>query len=233
MQSLYIAGAGSGSGKSAVVLGFMEMLSAVNRKVGFFRPIVRQSVEQDDLTNLIRSRYNLPFPPEMLYGCTSDTAAELVACGRYDDLLKLILDKFKTLEERCDLVVCSGTDYDGARALAGVRLQCGPGQQLRVPDRGGGEGLPPQPGRDAGRGADGSRVPGRPRRRPAGDGGQPGRRREPGVPARPRPGQSYRRPRRSMSYPSRPLWGCPRWGRCASNSVPPACAGRGTPRIRS
>ena len=114
MQSLYIAGAGSGSGKSAVVLGFMEMLSAVNRKVGFFRPIVRKSVEQDDLTNLIRSRYNLPFPPEMLYGCTSDTAAELVACGRYDDLLKLILGKFKALEERCDLVVCSGTDYDGA-----------------------------------------------------------------------------------------------------------------------
>jgi phosphate acetyltransferase len=114
MQSLYIAGAGSGSGKSVVILGFMEMLSAVNRKVGFFRPIVRHSVEQDDLTNLIRSRYNLPFPAEMLYGCTSDTAAELVACGRYDDLLKLILDKFKTLEERCDLVVCSGTDYDGA-----------------------------------------------------------------------------------------------------------------------
>jgi len=114
MQSLYIAGAGSGSGKSAVILGFMEMLSAVNRKVGFFRPIVRHSVEQDDLTNLIRSRYNLPFPAEMLYGCTSDTAAELVACGRYDDLLKLILDKFKTLEERCDLVVCSGTDYNGA-----------------------------------------------------------------------------------------------------------------------
>jgi phosphate acetyltransferase len=114
MQSLYIAGAGSGSGKSVVVLGCMEMLSAVNRKVGFFRPIVRQSVQQDDLTTLIRTRYNLPFPAEMLYGCTAETAADLVACGRYDDLLKLILDKFKSLEESCDLVVCSGTDFDGA-----------------------------------------------------------------------------------------------------------------------
>jgi phosphate acetyltransferase len=114
MQSLYIAGAGSGSGKSVVVLGCMEMLSAVNRKVGFFRPIVRKSVEQDDLTTLIRSRYDLPFPAETLYGCTAETAADLVACGRYDDLLKLILGKFKALEEKCDLVVCSGTDFDGA-----------------------------------------------------------------------------------------------------------------------
>ncbi len=114
MQSLYIAGAGSGSGKSVVVLGFMEMLSAVNRKVGFFRPIVRKSVEQDDLTNLIRSRYNLTFPAEMLYGCTAEIAADLVACGRYDELLKRILGKFKALEEQCDLVVCSGTDFDGA-----------------------------------------------------------------------------------------------------------------------
>ncbi|HSO81086.1 AAA family ATPase, partial [Thiocapsa sp.] len=113
MQSVYIAGAGSGSGKSVVVLGFMEMLYAVNRRVGFFRPIVSKSVEQDNLTTLIRSRYDLPFSPEMLYGCTAETASHLVAAGHYDELLKMILNKFKMLEENCDLVVCAGTDFDG------------------------------------------------------------------------------------------------------------------------
>lgn len=113
MQSVYIAGAGSGSGKSVVVLGFMEMLYAVNRRVGFFRPIVSKSVEQDNLTTLIRSRYDLPFSPEMLYGCTAETASHLVAAGHYDELLKMILNKFKMLEESCDLVVCAGTDFDG------------------------------------------------------------------------------------------------------------------------
>ncbi|MGD8206915.1 MAG: phosphate acetyltransferase, partial [Thiohalocapsa sp.] len=29
------------------------------------------------------------------------------------DLLKLILNKFKLLEEKCDIVLCAGTDYDG------------------------------------------------------------------------------------------------------------------------
>ncbi len=113
MQSVYIAGAGAGSGKSVVVLGFMEMLSAVNQRVGFFRPFAPQGTKPDNLTALIRSRYDLPFPPEMLYGCTVDTARRLLGAGRYDELLKLIVNKFKTLEECCDLVVCAGTDYNG------------------------------------------------------------------------------------------------------------------------
>jgi phosphate acetyltransferase len=113
MQSIYIAGAGSGSGKSVVVLGFMEMLSAVNRRVGFFRPVVSSSVEQDSLTSLIRDRYDLPFPAEMLYGCTAQMASELAAAGHYDELLKLILNKFMLLDEQCDLVLCAGTDFDG------------------------------------------------------------------------------------------------------------------------
>ncbi|WP_295402080.1 phosphate acetyltransferase [uncultured Thiocystis sp.] len=113
MQSVYIAGAGSGSGKSVVVLGFMELLSAVNRKVGFFRPFAPKEGESDNLTALIRSRYDLPFSPEMLYGCTLETARQLLGSGHYDELLKLIMNKFKMLEERCDLVVCAGTDYNG------------------------------------------------------------------------------------------------------------------------
>ncbi|AHF02741.1 phosphate acetyltransferase [Marichromatium purpuratum 984] len=113
MQSVYIAGAGRGSGKSVVVLGFMEMLSSVKQKVGFFRPFAPRGSSEDNLTALIRSRYDLPFPPEMLYGCTVETARQLIGSGRYDELLKLILNKFKMLEERCDLVVCAGTDYNG------------------------------------------------------------------------------------------------------------------------
>ncbi len=113
MQSVYIAGAGSGSGKSVVVLGFMEMLLATNRRVGFFRPFAPKGAEPDNLTALIRSRYDLPFPPQMLYGCNVETARQLIGSGHYDDLLKLIMNRFKVLEERCDLVVCAGTDYSG------------------------------------------------------------------------------------------------------------------------
>jgi len=113
MQSVYIAGASSGTGKSVVALGFMEMLYAVDRRVGFFRPMVADGVEQDNLTTLIRSRYHLQYPPEMLYGCTAQTATDLIGTGKYDDLLKLILNKFKALQEQCGMVVCAGTDFRG------------------------------------------------------------------------------------------------------------------------
>ncbi|WP_058556192.1 phosphate acetyltransferase [Thiohalocapsa sp. ML1] len=113
MQSIYIAGAGAGSGKSVVVLGFMELLSAINQRVGFFRPIVNRDVHEDNLTTLIRKRYDLPFPAKQLYGCTAEQASELVAAGRYDELLKRILDKYMLLDEQCDIVLCAGTDYDG------------------------------------------------------------------------------------------------------------------------
>ncbi|HYN78838.1 MAG TPA: phosphate acetyltransferase [Lamprocystis sp. (in: g-proteobacteria)] len=112
MQSVYIAGASFGSGKSTVVLGFMEMLSTMHGKVGFFRPMVATGVAEDNLTNLIRSRYSLAFPPEMLYGCTAQTARELVSAGGYDDLLELILNKYTLLRETCDVVVCAGTDFN-------------------------------------------------------------------------------------------------------------------------
>ena len=113
MQSIYIAGAGAGSGKSAVVLGFMELLSAANRRVGFFRPFVNGSVQDDNLTSLIRDRYDLPFPAEQLYGCTVLEARDLASAGQYDELLKLILNKYMLLEEKCDIVLCAGTDYNG------------------------------------------------------------------------------------------------------------------------
>jgi len=111
--SLYVAGAGVRTGKSVVALGLMEMLSAHNRNLGFFRPIVQRSPQEDSLLELMRRRYNLPFPPEMLFGCTAEEAQRLLGSGHYDDLMKRIMAKFKALEERCDQVVCAGTDYDG------------------------------------------------------------------------------------------------------------------------
>ncbi len=40
-------------------------------------------------------------------------ASELVAAGHYEELLKLILNKYMLLDEKCDIVLCAGTDYDG------------------------------------------------------------------------------------------------------------------------
>ncbi|WP_428623060.1 phosphate acetyltransferase [Sedimenticola sp.] len=111
LRSIYIAGAEPGSGKSVVVLGMMEMLTALTKRVGFFRPIIPENGGSDDLTHLITERYGIDLPTSSLYGCTDETARNLLAEGRYDELLKQVMAKYKAVEQQMDMVVCAGTDF--------------------------------------------------------------------------------------------------------------------------
>ena len=58
-RNIYITAMGPHSGKSVVALGFMEMLSARLRRIGFFRPVVRTASEPDPQIELMRDRYQL------------------------------------------------------------------------------------------------------------------------------------------------------------------------------
>jgi phosphate acetyltransferase len=49
----------------------------------------------------------------MLYGCTYDVARDMIIKDRGDDLLKLIMEKYKALEGECDFIVCCGSDFIG------------------------------------------------------------------------------------------------------------------------
>jgi len=113
-QGIYIVGAEPGSGKSVIVLGVMEMLSGRMGKVGFFRPVVRDERKPDNITTLIIKRYGLDLSYEKLYGCGYDIARDMLTRDRDEDLLKMILGKYRDLERQCDLIVCTGTDYEGS-----------------------------------------------------------------------------------------------------------------------
>jgi len=113
-HSIYIAGAEPRSGKSIIVLGMMEMLRAITPKVGFFRPVIRENNGHDPLLHLISKRYDLQVSGSELYGCTQDVARRMVAEGNHEELLKLILAKYRAVQEKVDIVVCAGTDFTGA-----------------------------------------------------------------------------------------------------------------------
>jgi phosphate acetyltransferase len=112
-QGIYVLGAEPRSGESVIVLGLMEMLTGRDRRVGFFKPMIRSSVEQDPVIHLLATRYGLGFPREAMYGCTMEQARPLIEAGRYDEIIKLVLEKYKAVEDQCDVTVCSGTDHSG------------------------------------------------------------------------------------------------------------------------
>ncbi len=112
-HNIYITGAEQGSGKSIIVLAMMDMLVGNAGTIGFFRPIIHATEEKDQLIQLIKHRYQIDLDYEALYGCQLEQAQMLIEQGRYQELLKRILSKYRLLAEQCEQVLCVGSDYSG------------------------------------------------------------------------------------------------------------------------
>jgi phosphotransacetylase (EC 2.3.1.8) len=89
----------------------MELLSKRIRRLGFFRPIIQAGTQPDNDIELIRRRYHLDFPYQDYYGVTYEETRDLIAEGEFEEILQRIIEKYKALEEKCDFIVCEGTDF--------------------------------------------------------------------------------------------------------------------------
>jgi phosphate acetyltransferase len=96
-RNLYIAAAEPRSGKSLVAVGVLEHLAGRGGRLGFFRPVIRSEETPDMLITLAKGRYSLDLPYDALYGCTYETARELLLDDRYEELLGRILEKYRAL----------------------------------------------------------------------------------------------------------------------------------------
>jgi phosphate acetyltransferase len=113
-RNLYVTGMEPRSGKSVVALGVMELLSARVERLGFFRPIVPSKAERDPQLELVRRRYQLDASYEEMHALAEEDASEL----SYEELRGRVVEAYKALERTCDFVLCEGTDFGGAAALA-------------------------------------------------------------------------------------------------------------------
>ncbi|KAB1443331.1 phosphate acetyltransferase [Pseudodesulfovibrio senegalensis] len=113
--NLYITATEERSGKSAIVLGVMQLLLREVRKAAFFRPIINDPGDghRDHDINLILSEYQLDIPYEDTYAYTLKEARELINSGQHALLLENILKKYKQLEAKYNFVLCEGTDFQG------------------------------------------------------------------------------------------------------------------------
>ena len=112
-RNVYLTAIEPGSGKSAVALGVMEALASLGR-VGYFRPIVAGGAEPDNDIELIRRWYRLPQTYQESFGAVVDDLSAMSDRGRYDELLKRILDAYKRLDDATDLLLVEGSDFSEA-----------------------------------------------------------------------------------------------------------------------
>jgi phosphate acetyltransferase len=115
-HNIYVAGAEAKNGKSVIALGLMELFSTRTNRLGFFRPVIRAKDIPDTMIELMSTRYELRPTYEAMYGCSYEQARDYISKDKYDELLKIILEKYRALQEQCDHIVCLGTDYSGVTA---------------------------------------------------------------------------------------------------------------------
>ena len=114
-KALYITATSAASGKSAIALGTMQMLTRVMGNVAIFRPIINepQLDDRDPDINLMLKYFKLNMDYKDTFAYTQQEARTIINQGSRNLLLENIIQKFKKLLEVYDFVLCIGTDFLG------------------------------------------------------------------------------------------------------------------------
>ncbi len=137
-SSVYVTTPEAHCGKSLLCLGILETVLRRTQRVGIFRPIISgdaRSAEpgRDKNIDLLLTHFNLDLPYEATHAYPKREARELLANGRYDELLDTIIQKYKTVERECDFVLCEGTDFTDEAAAFDVNINVDIAKNLGCP----------------------------------------------------------------------------------------------------
>ena len=114
-NNLYVTAAEERSGKSAIILGVMQVILKEISRIAFFRPIINDHVfgRVDHDLNLVLKYFKLEIPYEDTHAYTLSQARQLITSGQEEILYENILKKYKQLEANYDFILCEGTDFRG------------------------------------------------------------------------------------------------------------------------
>ncbi|MBP7973394.1 MAG: AAA family ATPase, partial [Candidatus Nanopelagicales bacterium] len=132
-RALYVMSLEPESGKSIASLGLMEMLSRHVDKVGYFRPVIRESDTRDVTIELMRSRYNLAQSYDESFGVTTGQTRHLGGSRDAQSIIDQILTRFEVLSRDCSMVLVEGTDHSGASAAFEFELNMDLATNLSAP----------------------------------------------------------------------------------------------------
>ncbi len=136
--NLYLATTGPNSGKSAVILGLLTMLSRVTPHCGYFRTIIHVGHSGETITDpgihLICSVLDLEeCHSGQMKGLSDKKVTELIAAGRYNEMLGDIVSAYKNYESGKDFVLIEGTNYEAATSAFEFNMNADIARALGAP----------------------------------------------------------------------------------------------------
>ena len=118
-KAIYLATTEPNSGKSIVSLGMMQLLLGKTAKVGYFRPIIDdfEKGRIDDHIDTVLKHFEVDQKFEDSYAYTRSQVVQLKNMDKDDEIIGNIINKYKAIEDRFDIVVVEGTDFSGEGAI--------------------------------------------------------------------------------------------------------------------
>lgn len=134
-KAIYIATSEHDSGKSIVTLGLMSMLIGKTAKVGYFRPIIEDfdEGESDNHIETVISHFGLDIQFEDAFAITKSKLIKKKNKGKIGEVLDLIIEKYKRLEERFDFVLVEGTSFTGEGTVIELDMNVLIAKNLGIP----------------------------------------------------------------------------------------------------
>jgi len=112
---IYITKIEERTGRSIVTLGILKLLLSKVSNVGYFRPIIKDYPhgERDSHIETMLSYFNLDMEYKEAYGFTISQVVKYKNRGQEARLIDQIIDRYKRLEKKFDVVLVEGSDFAG------------------------------------------------------------------------------------------------------------------------
>ncbi len=134
-KAVFIATSEPHSGKSIVALGLMSMLLGKTAKVGYFRPIINDVEEgkKDNHVETVLNHFKLDMNYDEAYAFTRSEIIKKKNKGKVGEIIDVIIEKFKNLEDKFDFVLVEGTDFSGEGTVIELDLNVLIAKNLGIP----------------------------------------------------------------------------------------------------
>ena len=132
---IFIANTERRTGRSLVALGVMKLMLSKVSKVGYFRPIISDHPDgkHDNHIETMLSFFNLDIEYKDAYGFTMSQVLKYKNLGQEDRLIEKIIDQYKSIEKKYDVVLVEGTDFDKKNATIEFDLNVEIAKNLALP----------------------------------------------------------------------------------------------------
>ncbi|MCK5730692.1 MAG: phosphate acetyltransferase [Draconibacterium sp.] len=134
-KGIYIANTESMTGKSVVAIGVLNILLSKVSRVGYFRPIIGDYPhgKRDNHIETMLSYFNLDMEYKEAYGFTMSQVVKYKNLGQEVRLIDKIIEKYKDLEKRFDVILVEGSDFESKGVAIEFDLNAEIAKNLSIP----------------------------------------------------------------------------------------------------